>query len=231
MEALGRKSADARCPHASGGVPAPGARPWQRRLLSPREWGCTGRWADPDTAVGVVPTRVGVYRHVEGVPKVPTSCPHASGGVPRGVYCLPEVGALSPREWGCTGYLRREPRSIERCPHASGGVPSGANRYSSLLGLSPREWGCTQGVVDQRHYQGVVPTRVGVYRSPSRAGSKAASCPHASGGVPEYVRIPKFYIRLSPREWGCTASAVSQGFSSGSATVDSTGISFLPADA
>jgi len=93
---------------------------------------------------------------------------------------------LSPRTWGCTargyprlvvldvvpthvGVYRRIARvltMIPRCPHARGGVPYIPASHPSQSQLSPRTWGCTAARQQLQSGGEVVPTHVGVYRTP-----------------------------------------------------------------
>ncbi len=52
------------CPHACGGVPRTYESKSNIIQLSPRMWGCTGRYYLPYRSLFVVPTHVGVYRAI-----------------------------------------------------------------------------------------------------------------------------------------------------------------------
>ena len=93
------------CPHARGGVPPPMRAASRRGSLSPRTWGCTGTAAHHRGLPPVVPTHVGVYRRRSTVRPGRVRCPHARGGVPRHAARGESQAALSPRTWGCTGWV------------------------------------------------------------------------------------------------------------------------------
>src|SRR5690606_19686319 len=90
-------------------------QPYAYRVRSsPRAWGCTALASAQLAAMGVVPTRVGVYRPgAAGV--VTDACrPHARGGVPPTANWRMASSRSSPRAWGCTGLLgeRRHAGSV-----------------------------------------------------------------------------------------------------------------------
>ena len=192
-----------RCPHARGGVPERETAGLRAMRLSPRTWGCTTRRSG----------RSGWHRW---------RCPHARGGVPIAAALGVDPSELSPRTWGCTGRRHRHestthvvpthvgvyrllPASVSRadsCPHARGGVPPARTRAFTNASLSPRTWGCTVAGdhgVDVVH---VVPTHVGVYRSPPCPSLRRARCPHARGGVPGGCQPPAVATRVVPTHVG-----------------------------
>ncbi len=109
----------------------------------------------------------------------------------------------SPRTWGCFYTLssltyiemvfpthvgvfpccssRVEPAF--RLPHARGGVSTSSGRRSLMRWSSPRTWGCFLVKDRQRLVSVVFPTHVGVFLLTVVIRFKAASLPHARGGV------------------------------------------------
>ncbi len=192
--------------------------------LSPRTWGWTENSSWLKGFSTVVPTHVGVDRCQGGQGRRPGCCPHARGGGPRPRSRRPPRALLSPRTWGWTSDVRRgvRPRrvvpthvGVDRvgqsrarrttgCPHARGGGP---RRFRSGVGgssLSPRTWGWTERGTVGVLVGGVVPTHVGVDRSPRATGCRAACCPHARGGGPSLTVTWCLLTMLSPRTWGWT---------------------------
>ena len=129
-------------PHASGGVSCPIGHGSRAILSSPREWGCFQARLLLRRSIAVFPTRVGVFLPALNAESMPSSLPHASGGVSE-VFCVMFLDTRSsPREWGCfsailTGNLvaivfptrvgvfpteKRPIASTPGLPHASGGV-------------------------------------------------------------------------------------------------------------
>ena len=76
----GSRPGSTSCPHARGGGPPGGMRPWRPCALSPRTWGWTAPWAGGRGRRGVVPTHVGVDRRVALTPGRRMRCPLARGG-------------------------------------------------------------------------------------------------------------------------------------------------------
>ena len=159
------------------------------------------------------------------------SFPHASGDVPPAVSLANTSQALSPREWGCSvsnitsrrsrlafptrvGMFREGELATATAmcfPHASGDVPEKKNDNQRSKGLSPREWGCSADSRIRARFGNAFPTRVGMFRV-SGLGRSAARCfPHASGDVPPLWFALRLAQVLSPREWGCSATATYLG--------------------
>ena len=106
-------------------------------------WGCTGGLGQIIGYHLVVPTHVGVYRKLASTFRLYNGCPHACGGVPVAIVIIKIKYMLSPRMWGCTGYiyiisiyitvvpthvgvyrkLESKFRLYNGCPKACGGVP------------------------------------------------------------------------------------------------------------
>ena len=159
-------------------------------------------------------------------PGAPPGCPPASGDGParRDYGC--SALRLSPREWGWSGVaaegggaacvvptrvgmVRRLAASGvpgRSCPHASGDGPGRGWKFRLVSWLSPREWGWSARAPRTRGTDRVVPTRVGMVRVNGAGAWAAASCPHASGDGPRMLFDRARLSRLSPREWGWSAS-------------------------
>ncbi len=193
-----------RRPHARGGGPPLGHHRRPALWSSPRTWGWTGSVHPGERQIGVVPTHVGVDRRAASQP--PGSCcrPHARGGGPSLAGLGATTDKSSPRTWGWTGPLgqttvradvvpthvgvdlQRGPLGAgrRRRPHARGGGPMGVKVVGSIGKSSPRTWGWTGLHGDRREGPGVVPTHVGVDRTPRELKPSRRSRPHARGGGP-----------------------------------------------
>src|SRR5690606_26784513 len=97
--------------------------PRRVRKSSPRAWGCTAVEALWARTVGVVPTRVGVYRPH----RRPRTCPggrlHARGGVPKRLGRSPTPPTVVPTRVGVYRNIQNTNLSGSSRPHARGGVP------------------------------------------------------------------------------------------------------------
>src|SRR5581483_5402969 len=94
-------------PHARGGGPDHGGAATPTSRSSPRAWGWTGRGGARPAAHDVVPTRVGVDRHVDDDVAARVGRPHARGGGPAHRADRPRDNESSPRAWGWTVVGRR----------------------------------------------------------------------------------------------------------------------------
>src|SRR5438874_1183040 len=79
--------------------------------------------------------------------------------------------------------------SEDCCPHACGGGPRPRGGRPPRRPLSPRMWGWTGRSGLASGAARVVPTHVGVDRSPPASGWDPSSCPHACGGGPESANV------------------------------------------
>ena len=154
---------------------------------------------------------------------VPTSLPHASGGVSGSNMAAISFSESSPREWGCflhrhelQGCRRVFPTRVGvflcdktrkrhhyRLPHASGGVSFSTASFLAPALSSPREWGCFRYDALLGPYGGVFPTRVGVFLPLASLMPLSSRLPHASGGVSDPRRVAWLDGWSSPSEWGC----------------------------
>ena len=129
------------CPHACRGEPGFGRWRWLSQVV-PTRWGCTAARAKLKSRLGVVPTRVGVYRLRAKPDATEASRPHACGGVD-------ELRAPDwPRQVVPTrvGVYRavRPAAGHRRVAHACGGVPHVFAKMPSVSKSSPHVWGCTE---------------------------------------------------------------------------------------
>ena len=155
------------------------------------------------------------------------SSPHTRGDVPSDYppYCVP--GGFSPHAWGCSflvlisclpsgvlptrvGMFQMTPdeaRGFTRSPHTRGDVPPTFRPGSSPNGFSPHAWGCSAGGRVAERRGGVLPTRVGMFRTECHWGEKRRSSPHARGDVPTRPPDREKPRTFSPRPWGCSGAA------------------------
>ena len=191
-------------PHARGGGPI--------RLLpltaciasSPRTWGWTDDPGQVPVGDGIIPTHVGVDR----APRAPQAReryhPHARGGGPPSQSCGRSRGLSSPRTWGWTNLCQRTTLrpaiipthvGVDRLrsapcarrtyhPHARGGGPTESLAELPNPLSSPRTWGWTAGVGADQGADDIIPTHVGVDRSPGSTRGSGSNHPHARGGGP-----------------------------------------------
>ena len=212
-----------RLPHARGGVSAGPLAGTGVELSSPRTWGCFRQRHAGRGRSGVFPTHVGVF------PLLCLFCvdvfrlPHARGGV-----SAPQDGQAfcvrsSPRTWGCfcrSGFAHRTHQVFPthvgvflkrhacgryswRLPHARGGVSIRLGSAKASMASSPRTWGCFPVTFDWIGQSGVFPTHVGVFLRRRRPVTRAASLPHARGGVSVRGAFLVQLLSSSPRTWGC----------------------------
>ncbi len=176
------------CPHARGDGPKFFRDFKNATELSPRAWGWTGRDGRVRDPPLVVPPRVGMDRNLANVEGLTFGCPHARGDGPCIVSTTAACPELSPRAWGWTGTapaVRREPGVVptrvgmdrshggampswRSCPHARGDGPILQLTGRLVRSLSPRAWGWTVRQPRRRALRDVVPTRVGMDRTPGR---------------------------------------------------------------
>ncbi len=154
------------------------------RKFSPQAWGCTGIFGELQSARGVFPTGVGVYRGHRPPRSILCCFPHRRGGVPTRMRAGFAVMRFSPQAWGCTGSGAPAAVSAEvfptgvgvyrwsgcrrwrrvSFPHRRGGVPRTAQFDRDRRRFSPQAWGCTEKRRRSNLYALVFPTGVGVYR-------------------------------------------------------------------
>ena len=190
---------------------------------SPRPWGCFRHQRDHRDHHWVVPTPVGVFPMGSTIPTPRHGRPHARGGVSLASTLCRLLFLSSPRPWGC---FWRHVLHLQRCavvptpvgvflrrggssrfgggrPHARGGVSVGRIAGLGRLASSPRPWGCFFLGGRLVSLGAVVPTPVGVFLDPGKAGGIAYSRPHARGGVSADGPPQRPAPRSSPRPWGC----------------------------
>src|SRR5207302_1680864 len=92
-----------------------------------------------------------------------------------------------------------------RRPHTRGGGPLMGSLIATALKSSPRAWGWTVGRQAGDGHADVVPTRVGVDRTPPRPCGPSRRRPHARGGGPKLIARTDRPVKSSPRAWGWTA--------------------------
>ena len=237
-------------PHTRGDVPSEPTRPPRTAPWSPHAWGCTV-WIRPVHGIGhVVPTRVGMYRktHHQYADRCTWSphawgCtataggggrggrrgPHTRGDVPSGVTAELLNDMWSPHAWGCTVDCIRQRFRRNRGPHTRGDVPTISSLSSNRTSWSPHAWGCTVWVRPVCGIGHVVPTRVGMYRTPTPAACAHLRGPHTRGDVPVVGAVivlalwvvptrvgmyrypmsePTAQPQWSPHAWGCTVLAL-----------------------
>ncbi len=173
-------------PHQRGGVPHAPSRTASRWPSSPPAWGCSVVRLRRRAGHVVLPTSVGVFRQLARAPSPARCPPHQRGGVPPVAMARRGTVASSPPAWGCSDGIDSHvfeitvlPTSVGvfRCraiilpvavgpPHQRGGVPKIDRSAIPLPGSSPPAWGCSVHADQQEERHQVLPTSVGVFRSP-----------------------------------------------------------------
>ncbi len=95
-------------------------------------------------------------------------------------------------------------------PHARGGVSQADVFFKAGIESSPRPWGCFWYLAQAAATVMVFPTPVGVFLEEAGSAARAASLPHARGGVSNLLHLPCRIGWSSPRPWGCFCEARAQ---------------------
>ena len=177
----------AKCsPHPRGDGPWLRIRWRQTIAFSPPAWGWSVRPAARDLPLPVLPTRVGMVRRRASARSCQARSPHPRGDGPRGERIRRRIRWFSPPAWGWSelvpasrrdqnvlptrvGMVRREGRrSLHRLrsPHPRGDGPYLAVIERRRMKFSPPAWGWSAHGDGASLYHGVLPTRVGMVRSP-----------------------------------------------------------------
>ena len=191
-------------PHTRGDVPRSAAPNRSAAVFSPHAWGCSGDYHYTPSRGFVLPTRVGMFR-MYFLKSPPSTCsPHTRGDVPYKFAHTRIARAFSPHAWGCSdiivnrlsiiivlptrvGMFRRPSPTrgfSSRSPHTRGDVPLWATLAFHGRRFSPHAWGCSSDSVSGVRRALVLPTRVGMFRPVTSAGTRRKSSPHTRGDVP-----------------------------------------------
>ena len=95
--------------------------------------------------------------------------------------------------------------SLYRCPHPRGDGPRSNPNSNKCDRLSPPAWGWSALRCVRECPERVVPTRVGMVRTPKPRLPLAPRCPHPRGDGPGGVTIKALCALLSPPAWGWSA--------------------------
>ena len=171
-------------PHARGDVPHEMNAASARVRFSPRPWGCSFFSKNLQNRLTLLPTPVGMFRSTTTT----TTCRRS----------------FSPRPWGCSGVvlvavpqdellptpvgmfrrLRTLAASPPASPHARGDVPFYWILAADGEDFSPRPWGCSDSHGFPAYPPFLLPTPVGMFRSPPSSATSPPPSPHARGDVP-----------------------------------------------
>ena len=166
---------------------------------------------------------MGVFLCSQGRLSRGDSLPHARGGVSTRPHRHSDNPQSSPRSWGCFRLVLAAAQEgwvfptlvgvfpgqyclpvHKLClPHARGGVSEAWVAFALSEGSSPRSWGCFSTHFDNRYWNDVFPTLVGVFPFPFPIRSCLEGLPHARGGVSDHFGEPSSEKMSSPRSWGC----------------------------
>ncbi len=166
---------------------------------------------------------MGVFLTTECVTRVPSTIPHACGGVSVGGGTTPVYISYSPRMWGCFICIRSLATLVllfpthvgvflsfivaavapDTIPHACGGVSDIRYAFQLQRFYSPRMWGCFSCMCFLSRDPLLFPTHVGVFPTGSAQHTFSRAIPHACGGVSYRLQRPEYVGGYSPRMWGC----------------------------
>ena len=150
-------------PHVRGGVSDGKAVRFDRKLSSPRAWGCFHRRSHHGKHHGVFPTCVGVFLVViRGSGNKRRSSPRAWGCFQKSLYYF-QQNKVFPTCVGVFPSTRMGGRGCRGLPHVRGGVSQHPVAQYRQSESSPRAWGCFSGPFSVPTYQPVFPTCVGVF--------------------------------------------------------------------
>src|SRR5690606_10824438 len=196
---------------------------------SPRTWGWSGLGRLRSRLLLVLPTHVGMVRPPPEAPWRPPRAPHARGDGPTGEVEMGPVAPCSPRTWGWSaggcaavragpvlpthvGMVRPPTPSVwaQPCaPHARGDGPHAERGLDDSAPCSPRTWGWSDRYGLPNGLFRVLPTHVGMVRTPRETRGPRICAPHARGDGPPSAAPPDGGVACSPRTWGWSTSGCS----------------------
>ena len=209
-------------PHPRGDGPR-GHVPSDTALeCSPPAWGWS---APPSTSAQihlVLPTRVGMVRRQGAIVRYDCRAPHPRGDGPERCVCCALLCLCSPPAWGWSakerprnselevlptrvGMVRQPERHFQQqqgAPHPRGDGPLAARMRRDKGECSPPAWGWSAQILEIDSQIRVLPTRVGMVRTPLLRRALVSSAPHPRGDGPRKARSTARARECSPPAWG-----------------------------
>ncbi len=209
-------------PHTRGDGPETRCPPPLPTAFSPHAWGWSVMPPSALEAITVLPTRVGMVRHLFALTVRYVRSPHTRGDGPDSEAYVALLEKFSPHAWGWSANLttipdtenvlptrvgmvrsRHATRLTPMCsPHTRGDGPSALTRVSDAPEFSPHAWGWSGIPRRDGNRQLVLPTRVGMVRDTGRRAANNHRSPHTRGdGPPGRMWVIGAYP-FSPHAWG-----------------------------
>ncbi len=174
-------------PHPRGDGPCASIPRRNARSFSPPAWGWSASPLDIQRQRHVLPTRVGMVRVSKHYTARSHRSPHPRGDGPPSAFPASRQRAFSPPAWGWSGdvFIRRPRRGVlptrvgmvrpsrqlpitnPSSPHPRGDGPFIHAVPEGFETFSPPAWGWSASRRSWPPITGVLPTRVGMVRSPS----------------------------------------------------------------
>jgi len=191
-----------RSPHVRGDGPSLFVTGSTILAFSPRAWG----WSELMSVAGlgrdVLPTCVGMVRHLSGPGRGGARSPHVRGDGPSTVALDKVFRKFSPRAWGWSAFEIDAVFMESVLPTCVGMVlcPSLVGPASATF--SPRAWGWSDRRPALPASMAVLPTCVGMVRVPLVKATANFGSPHVRGDGPVCPYTSSRLIGFSPRAWG-----------------------------
>ena len=209
-------------PLARGDGPDIGKTHTQKVQFSPRPWGWSGH--DPSETGGgnVFPARVGMVRPEYATGSILIRFPRARGDGPTHRKNFSEGGRFSPRPWGWSAwsmlnttnrrvipapvgmvrFFRFRRGSVDSFPLARGDGRKPEKPPNWRKTLSPRAWGWSVLLLSCLLVIFVIPSPMGMVRTPVVFPRRWGSYPRARGDGPRGWLESSAHVPFSPRPWG-----------------------------
>src|SRR5271157_2610661 len=101
----------------------------------------------------------------------------------------------------------RSGHAAARSPHVRGDGPAQFRTWAWPRRFSPRAWGWSGRYWIEAWSQWVLPTCVGMVRTPELLSHPRARSPHVRGDGPDSMELARHHDAFSPRAWGWSARA------------------------
>ncbi len=220
-----RRAARSCSPHPRGDGPASAASLDACSPFSPPAWGWSVLHTHWHVIPAVLPTRVGMVRETDAWKALEDCSPHPRGDGPAPIGPDACAFEFSPPAWGWSvlhthrhvipavlptrvGMVRPGHPATRLCtgsPHPRGDGPASQIIHGHDEAFSPPAWGWSAVRRPEPRDGLVLPTRVGMVRTPSTFTSSIWSSPHPRGDGPRSAEILKRGNTFSPPAWGWSA--------------------------
>ncbi len=95
-----------------------------------------------------------------------------------------------------------------RSPHTRGDGPGAKSREAQAWRFSPHAWGWSVPEITGFYQPTVLPTRVGMVRTPAWCRHNRRRSPHTRGDGPATLPAAPFRVAFSPHAWGWSVRAL-----------------------